>query len=99
MNYWSTSQIMQELKEPEYRRELASLSTEYAIMSAYGLAACHAAARKLEPCTSLMLVYSEAAPLRRIYLERPTQKDWIALERSGFVTAFDCFGFVMDALH
>jgi len=99
MNYWPSSQIMHELKEPQYRRELMSIGTERVFMSAYVLDACHEAACKLEPCTSLVLVCSEAAPIRRVYLHHPTQKDWIALERSGFVTAFDLFGFVMDALH
>lgn len=90
---------MRELQHPEQRHELMSLSATYAMMSESTLVACHNAACKLPASTSLVLVCSENVPMRRVYLKRPTREEWFSLERGGFVTAFDNFGFIMDALH
>lgn len=93
MYYWPTSAIMQGLR-PEQRCELMSLH-----ISENTMVACHDLACNLPACTSLAVICSEGAPMRRVYLERPTAENWLALERGGFMIAFNNFGFVMDALH
>jgi hypothetical protein len=63
------------------------------------IAACHALTSKIPACTSLALICSEGAGMRRVYLNYPDFEQWTALERGGFVEMWDEFGFVMDALH
>lgn len=66
----------------------------------YGtLTACHQFACNKLACYDMTIIWSENAPLRRVYLRHPTQENWLALERSGFFMTADNFGFVMDALH
>lgn len=94
MQYWPTMTILQGLLRPEQRCELMSLQ-----ISENTMGACYNLACKLPACKSLVVICSEGAEMRRVYLERPTAENWIALERGGFMTAFDNFGFIMDALH
>lgn len=100
MNYWPLMPLMRspELKT-EYKHQIASLGKPGAQMSFEALQACRDLACKTPGCTSLVLICSEGAPMRRVYLKYPTREEWGALERGGFVTAFNNFGFMMDALH
>lgn len=93
MKYWPASAIMRDL-QPRQRRELMSLC-----ISENTMIACHELACRLPAWTSITIICSEDGTMRRVYLERPTVENWIALERGGFVETFDGFGFVMDALH
>lgn len=95
--YWPTSIMLrsQELR-PEQKLELKNHELG---MSESTLVACHNLACRLPACTSMAVICSENAPMRRVYLRHPSDADWLALERSGFVMAFNNFGFVMDALH
>jgi hypothetical protein len=68
-------------------------------MSQLMMIACHNATSKIPACTSLAVIRSEGAGMRRVYLSYPSYDQWIALERGGFVEMWDDFGFVMDALH
>ena len=68
-------------------------------MSWQTMQACHAVTSTIPACTSLAVIRSEGAGLRRVYLSYPDYKQWIALVRGGFVEMWDGFGFVMDALH
>ena len=61
--------------------------------------ACHNVTSKVAADTTLALVCSEGADVRRVYLQYPSFEQWVALERSGFVELWDEFGFIMDALH
>lgn len=100
MNYWALTPVMRSFElKPEHRFELGTLGTRNAQISEGALTAAYEITRKLPACTSLVIVCSEGAPMRRAYLKRPTCEDFSALERGGFVTAFNNFGFVMDALH
>lgn len=47
----------------------------------------------------MVLIHSEGCPYRRVHLEHPTQKNWLALERGGFIATKDIFGYINDALH
>lgn len=100
MHYWPLTPIMRssELKL-EYKHQIAGLGKPGAQMSYEAMASCRDIAYKMPPCTSLVVVCSEGAPMRRVYLKRPPREEWNALERGGFVDAFNNFGFVMDALH
>lgn len=49
--------------------------------------------------TSLVVIHSEDAPMRRVYLAYPSFDDWARLERGGFIATADTFGLVIDALH
>ena len=92
--YWPTSAVMYRL-ELRYKAEIMNRD----VMSRETMNACHAVTSKIPACTSLAVIRSEGAGLRRVYLSYPSFDQWIALERGGFVEMWDDFGFVMDALH
>jgi hypothetical protein len=95
-SYWPTSAVMQYLDG--YRRvEIANAQLHPITMLT--MRACHTATSKIPACTSLAIVCSKGAGIRRVYLSHPNFEQWTALERGGFVEMWDDFGFVMDALH
>ena len=101
MLYWPISLF---LRNPhltlQSKQELMSVGTVGAVVSEATMVACHQIAeRSLHNGTSLVLVCNEGAPLRRAYLARPSDEDWQALERGGFVSDGIDFGFTLDALH
>lgn len=101
MNYWPLSAMLWSAElSPAQKNELLTIGTAHAIMSESTLTACYNLACKTPSYGGhLTVVSSEGVPLRRVYFERPTRIEWEALERGGFCTAFNNFGFVMDALH
>lgn len=100
MYYWPLAPMLRSPElQPEHKADLMTLGTAHATMSESTLTACHRLACKLPACKSLVIMSSEGAPMRRVYLKHPTNEEWDALERGGFVTAFNNFGFIMDALH
>lgn len=93
-SYWPTSAVMYRL-ESQYKAEIMTQD----IMSRQTMTACHAATSKIPACTSLAVICSEGAGMRRVYLSHPDYNQWMALERGGFMEMWDDFGFVMDTLH
>lgn len=70
------------------------------VLSDSTLTACHQIAEhNPNSGVSLVLICSEDAATRRAYLRRPSNEDWLALERGGFVATQGNFGFVLDGLH
>lgn len=47
----------------------------------------------------ITMLYNEGTPLRRVYLQHPTQENWLALERNVFIDTGCGFGLNVDALH
>lgn len=93
--YWPTAAVVQHL-DGYQRIELVNANLG---MSQLAMIAYHNATSKIPACTSLAIIASKGAGLRRVYLSYPSFDQWIALERGGFVEMWDHFGFVMDALH
>lgn len=93
--YWPTLAVMQRLDAAQ-RRELINAR---AGISWPTMQACHKVTEKLTPCTSMVVIQSEGAGMRRAYLEHPSYEQWVELERGGFIEMWDDFGYVMDVLH
>jgi len=94
--YWPTAAVVQYLNGYQ-RVEIANAQLHP--VSLLTMRACHAVTSKVPACTSLAVVRSEGAGMRRVYLSCPSFDQWMALERGGFMEIWDDFGFVMDALH
>lgn len=93
--YWPTAAVVEYL-DGYQRIELANASLG---MSQLMMIACHNATSRIPACTSLAIISSKGAGLRRVYLSYPDHAQWMALERGGFMEMWDDFGFILDALH
>ena len=101
MQYWPASLFIRSPHLlPAGQWEIANIGRPGAAISESTLVACHQIAETTPGSgASLVLICSEGAPVRRAYLNRPTDVEWTALERGGFVANGGNFGFVLDALH
>ena len=101
MQYWPASLFIRSPHLlPAGQWEIANIGRPGAAISESTLVACHQIAETTPGSgASLVLICSEGAPVRRAYLNRPTDAEWTALERGGFVANGGNFGFVLDALH
>ena len=101
MNYWPASLFIRSPHLlPAGQWEIANIGRPGAVISESTLIACHQIAETTPGSgASLVLICSEGAPVRRVYLSRPADAEWAALERGGFVANGGNFGFVLDALH
>ena len=101
MNYWPASLFIRSpYLLPAGQWEIVNIGRPGAVISESTLVACHQIAETTPGSgASLVLICSEGAPVCRAYLSRPTDAEWAALERGGFVANGGNFGFVLDALH
>lgn len=99
MLYWPTSLFFPHLTE-QSKQELVAVGQLDAVLSDVTMGACYQIAAQTPGInTPLMLIRNEGTPARRVYLVRPSDEDWQALERGGFVADSFGFGFALDALH
>lgn len=98
MKYWPASFM---LSSPFLRgdQKLEISNPRLTGFSHETMVACKTICNQIPACTSLALMYTEGVGRRRVFLQMPTQRDWLTLERTGFVALADDFGFVEDALH
>ena len=101
MQYWPASLFVRSpYLLPAGQWEIANIGRPGAVISESTLIACHQIAETTPGSgASLVSICSEGAPVRRAYLNRPTDAEWTALERGSFVADGGNFGFVLDALH
>lgn len=98
MKYWPTSVIAARLP-PEQRAEVVRLDKNMIAMSHAAMVACHQTAFNIPADTSIAIIQSENAMLRRTYLNRPAVGEFERLERSGFIDTGSGFCFIQDGLH
>lgn len=101
MRYWPLSVVMQSPLLGDWDRAALTLLRTGHMRKIPNdtLYTCHNAAQKIPACTSMLLMHTEDAGIRRVYVRHPTQENWLTLERGGFVDTGTGFGYVMDALH
>lgn len=101
MNYWPVSLFLgSPFLTQESKEELLAIGQPGTVLSQKVMVACHQiAAQSPDNGASMVLICNEDAPTRRVYLRQPSNENWLALERGGFVAAHNGFGFVLDALH
>lgn len=100
MRYWPIAPMMDSPNLQDWQKsELTFLKSGRGRTSESTLQVCHTLALNTIACTSMLLIRSQDAPFRRVYVKHPTRENWLALERGGFVDTHDGFGFIMDALH
>jgi hypothetical protein len=101
MLYWPTSLFMRNLNlPPESKQELAHIGQLGPALSENTLVLCHHIATQTRASGALLvLIHNEGTSTRRAYAKRPSNEEWVALERGGFVSDGQNFGFTLDALH
>lgn len=100
MKYWDTHELINSGKlRQRHRRDIKRLLDVGVPLPNATLYEVYQIMKTQPACTSLVMVRSEGCAIRRVYLEHPTQENWLALERTGFTLTDDHFGFIMDALH
>jgi hypothetical protein len=100
MKYWPSMHMMNCGRlEFRHRVHLSALLSRRAPIPHETMTALHKVACTLPACTSMALIFSEGAPVRRTYLRHPTQENWLQLERGGFIATDEDFAFILDALH
>lgn len=101
MRYWPLSIVAHSpLLPPAYAGEVHRACATAAMSHGAFMACSDVAAHTRAVETSLVIIESVNAPMRRVYSEYPNFDEWIRLERGGFIQNDQgFFGFVLDALH
>ncbi len=100
MKYWSTATLLNNRHlGSASKQEIRRWNAQKTLLAYDTIIACKDVAfNSPTSVLSLALVWS-GNEARRVFIQRPTQLEWDALERGGFIATHDDFGFVMDALH
>lgn len=100
MKYWPTSMLIRSPALSRIQKREVLRMDFYRISPPFStLALCRGVAFTLPAHTSLLPMYTEGCTVKLTYLSRPTQEDWLHLERSGFLAIADDFGFTKETLH
>ena len=100
MKYWGANELINNGRlRQRHRRDIKRLLDVGVPLPDITLVEIHQIMHAQPACTSLVTIRSEGCPLRLVYLEHPTQENWLALERNGFLLTDETFGFMTDALH
>jgi len=101
MKYWPFAQLAP-LLPPEINFEIRCWQHTGKLAS-YVVGACARACQQVEPPHSpnMVIIESNGAPWRRVYVDYPTFDEWMALERGGVIEDTNATSLwpMIDALH